>query len=441
MNGQADIRVDDVGAVVRRAVTLEPDLNTYPPVPLSGIRKRLVDSIVCTPADTHSPDDLFRKLRWGGLIIFVTPDRGQAVRFGIQLTNFGFKITHKITQVVRGLFGLPIPFLGRKLYFFVARKVDLLPPGQTTERFTYHVYLDRIADGSWVVVKEVPTLDMVMARLRSKWTELPEEVLEKRARKFSDKIFPVFLTREAAILKIVNRDIPDEYRDRVPQLLYMERDKRGYVQRIRLSWLRNGGEPLSQLEFARQSADLLRALHDHVGIMHLDLRLDNFVITPRGVGFVDFGSAVRVNENLKENPLLFNLFEELMRTSEIQRMLLNMTLSGQVTSQAISCGLHKVDKAVDYFYLAVQISSPHTNPDLKDLIRFDKKSDEARELARLTEQILRPTDPAKPIFRSAADILAGIAGIQSPVSAEKDPPGSSDKAATANPSEKIVPST
>ena len=62
-----------------------------------------------------------------------------------------------------------------------------------------------------------------------------------------------------------------------------------------------------------------------------------------------------------------------MRTSEIQRMLFRMTRTGEVTSEAISGGLHKVDKAVDYFYLAVQISSPHANPDLKDLIRYDKQ--------------------------------------------------------------------
>ena len=157
-----------------------------------------------------------------------------------------------------------------------------------------------------------------------------------------------------------------------------------------------------------QSADPSGALHDEAGIMHLDLRLDNFVITPAGVGFVDFGSAVRVDENLKQSPLLSSLFEELMRTSEIQRMLFRMTRTGEVTSEAISGGLHKVDKAVDCFYLAVQISSPHANPDLKDLIRFDKGSDEARRLSRLTEQILRPADPAKPAYRSAADILAGI---------------------------------
>jgi serine/threonine protein kinase len=68
------------------------------------------------------------------------------------------------------------------------------------------------------------------------------------------------------------------------------------------------GRPLTQLEFARQSAELLAALHDAAGVMHLDLRLDNFVITDHGVGFVDFGSAVRVGEEFPEASLLSNLF-------------------------------------------------------------------------------------------------------------------------------------
>ncbi len=74
-----------------------------------------------------------------------------------------------------------------------------------------------------------------------------DDVIEKRARKFSDKIFPVFLTREAAILKIVNRDLPEAYRDRVPRLLKWRRMSEDMRRRLHLSWLRNGGEPLSQI--------------------------------------------------------------------------------------------------------------------------------------------------------------------------------------------------
>ncbi|MGD0464017.1 MAG: phosphotransferase [Tepidisphaeraceae bacterium] len=416
-----DIGSDRVAAIVRRVAHVDGDLRAHPPVPLAQAdSKRLSDALLCTSGDSLSPMQLFNRLRWGGQAVFVTPDREEAVRFSLRLAGKGFEITQKPAALARRPLGLPIPFLSPKAHYFVARKVQLIVPGETTDRFTYHVHLEcPDPGGTYEVVKEVPSLEMVMARLRAKWPDLGEEVIEKRARKFSHKIFPVFLTREAAILKIVNRDLPEAYRGRVPCPLKLEKDERGYARRLHMSWLRNGGEPLSQLEFARQSADLLRALHDDVGVMHLDLRLDNFVITPAGVGFVDFGSAVRADENLKQSPLLSSLFEELMRTSEIQRMLFRMTKTGEVTSEAISGGLHRVDKAVDYFYLAMQISSPHANPDLKDLIQYDKQGPEARLLSKLTEQILRPADPSKPPFRSAADILRGIEDLRSAETAER----------------------
>jgi hypothetical protein len=404
------VTTNDFAYVIRKAAAADPDFKAHPPTPLTDDTHGLADALICISDQTGPKGEaLFDRLRWGGQGIVVCPSPEHALELSSHLADNGFEITQPPSHIWCGLLNLPIPFLSRKISYFVARKVHLIRPGQTTDRFTFNVYLARFTPSDeYVVVKEVPTLEMVMNRLRSKWPDLASEILEKRARKFSDKIFPVFLTREAAILKIVNRDLPEAYRPRIPQLLEMEKDDRGFARRLHLSWLRNGGNPLSQLEFATQSADLLRALHDDVGVMHLDLRLDNFVITPAGVGFVDFGSAVRVDENLKQSPLLSNLFEELMRTSEIQRMLFRMTRTGEVTSEAISGGLHKVDKAVDYFYLAVQISSPHANPDLKDLIQFNKQSPEAKLLSRLTDQILRPADPAKPAFRSAADILRGI---------------------------------
>ena len=39
-------------------------------------------------------------------------------------------------------------------------------------------------------------------RLQSKAPHSPLQTLERRARKFADQIFPLFLTREAAMLKI-----------------------------------------------------------------------------------------------------------------------------------------------------------------------------------------------------------------------------------------------
>jgi serine/threonine protein kinase len=175
-----------------------------------------------------------------------------------------------------------------------------------------------------------------------------------------------------------------------------------------MNWLRNGGKPITQLEFAAQAADLLHALHDMVGVIHLDLRLDNFVITEHGVGFVDFGSSVRVGEDLSGSGLLATLFEELMHTSEIQRMLEKMTLSGAVTSPVIREGYQKVDKAVDFFYLAVQINQPLNNPDFRGLVQFDPASDEAKAIKQMTAEVLRPHDANHPMYRGVKDLLRDI---------------------------------
>jgi serine/threonine protein kinase len=180
-----------------------------------------------------------------------------------------------------------------------------------------------------------------------------------------------------------------------------------------MTWLRQGNPaPLSQIEFARQAAELLNVVHDTVGIIHLDLRLDNVVITPEGVSFVDFGSAVRVGENIHGNPMLSTIFEELMRTSQIQRMLYKMKSSGLVTSQVISEAYQRVDKAVDLFYLAVQMNQPLNNPDFEGLVEFDVNSAEAKGIERLTHDILHPADPTRPPYRTARDVLIGLKDLQ-----------------------------
>ena len=260
--------------------------------------------------------------------------------------------------------------------------------------------------------KEVPTYDRILTRLRSKAPDLPLTTIERRAKKFTEQIFPLFLTREAAMLKIIARECPREYLNRFPRIVELQKDNKGYVQRLWTTWLRNGGQALTQIEFARQAAQLLHVLHDRIGIIHLDLRMDNMVITEHGVGFVDFGSAVRVNENIQGNAVLSTLFGELMRTSQIQRMLDKMSTTGGVTSHLIRGAYQQVDKAVDLFYLVMQMSQPTANPDIRDLILFDKFSPVAMELAKLTNAVLRPADPQRPQFRTARDVLEAICRIE-----------------------------
>lgn len=367
----------------------------------------MADYRFATEQDPHDPETVFWQVRWGGNFVFCSKSKDKVRQTAEQFANAGFLLERPVGAVRQPMKFLP--FLGRKVHYFIGRKMQLIPPGDITDRFTYMVELtaDKARD-RYVVTKRVPTDEWVINRLKRRWPELPYDTVEKRAKKFTEKIFPLFLTREAAILKILQEHLPEQYKGRVPQCVHVEKDSRGFVRLMQMNWLRNGGRPLRQLEFAMQAADLLRAVHDAAEVIHLDLRLDNMVVTPDGVGFVDFGSAVRVGEDISSNPLLATLYGELMKTSHIQRMLDQMTISGHVTAEHICQSRGKVDKAVDVFYLAVQFNSPHDNPDLKELIEFKPGSDEAVALQKLTKRILTPPDPLNPQIKTAKDVLRSL---------------------------------
>jgi hypothetical protein len=373
-----------------------------------------VDYLFATAADQHAPDAIFSKLRWGGQLVFVSDQVQHAACAYEQFNNQGgFVIDHNIATARTSRFGLTLPLIGKKVFYFVARKVDLIPPGQSTERFTFNVQLekDHVPHGDrrgYTVVKRIPTVANIIARLREKHTDVDPEVLERRATKLVEKIFPVFLTRETAFLKLLQRDLPSEYRHRVPRLLHMEQNSDGMVNKLVMNWLRIGGQPLDQYDFARQSAELLHAVHTCAKIIHLDVRLDNIVITPQGVSFVDFGSAVRVDEDISKSPLLGSLFDEMMSTSQIQRLLGRMKSSGSLTNSYIRNAHHKVDKAVDLFYLAMQWNKPHSNPDLAPFIHFDETSETARQIQKLTNAVMKPKDPDNPTYTSSESLLRGL---------------------------------
>lgn len=370
--------------------------------------------------DACEPDRLFRVLRWGGQFVYASPRPRQVAElleryrrrpdFTIDLEPQ----TITAPRTVRlGRFSARLPLLQKRHYFFVARKVLITQPDEITDRYSYDVRLTpNGSPGNYVVLKQVPTFEHACRRLAARFPDQPREMIEKGARKLVNKVFPVFLTREAALLKIIQRDLPDEYRDRFPTVLDIQQDERGLVQRMTLNWLRLGGEPISQLEFARQATDCLRVLHDRVGVIHLDLRLDNMVVTPRGVGFVDFGSAVRCGEDFSGNPMLQTLFSELLSTSQIQRDLKRLVRKGKVTSRLFTNSQQRIDKAVDLFYLVLQMNNPHTNPDFRGLVRYDRHADDARRLARLSRNVLQPQDDRCLHYRSAADVLQGIERLQ-----------------------------
>jgi len=371
-----------------------------------------VDYLYAEGDDAPSAPEVFKRLRWGGQILIVSRKPATIERLCKHYgKRQGFVLEAGPASVRVGV--LPLPGLSRRWHYMLARKVLLLPPGDFSDRFTFHVQLVRVKDqDEYVVMKRLPSRDSVIARLRQRFPDLSEADLEARSGKLLDRVFPIFLTREAAILRILQRKLPEDYRDRVPDVLGVEKGPDGLVRKLYLRWLRLGGQRLSQLEFSLQAADLLRVLHEIARVIHLDLRLDNVVITPRGVCFVDFGSAVRIDEDLSESPLLQSLFDEMMSTSQIQRVLGRMKDSGQLTSPVISRVHQKVDPAVDFFYLAVQINTPHQNPDFRGLVEMHKHSREARYISQLTDQVLRPKNPVDPRFRSAADVLKGLKQVE-----------------------------
>lgn len=373
-------------------------------------RLRQTDWLIATPDRPHRPRCVFERLHWGGQFVFVAHDHRRVVALSRLYHRKGFTIEQPIGTIGRRCLGIP---LGRRAYFFVARKTAMVQPGHYSDRFTYDVQLERLPGGDeYVVVKKVPTMEDLLRRLESRTREAKSARLIKHARQLHDTIFPVFLTREAAFLKILQRDLPEPFRRRVPRIVKLERDDRGYVQRLELNWMRRAAERMSHIDFAVQAAELLQQLHERARVIHLDLRLDNFVITDDGVGFVDYGSAARVGENLAASPLLSNLFGHIMRTSQIQRMLDHMAGTGAVTSELITNSRQKVDKAIDLFYLAVQIERPDTNPYTRELVRYEPRSREAALISDLCAQVLRPGDPKRPAYSSIREVVAALHEIR-----------------------------
>ncbi|HSU68711.1 MAG TPA: hypothetical protein VLJ39_17655, partial [Tepidisphaeraceae bacterium] len=426
--GPASEPAPDLGALAiirQRVLDADPEFRHFAPIETAQNGAGLREFLIATDDEPHDPDQIFARLRWGGQFVFVSRKRREVNALQQRFSERGYALSRGPGSV-RG--GWRIPLLSPKAHYLVARKTAIIPPREFSDRFTYQVELERRdlpADGGqaelgtdhWVVRKEIPSYERVLARLRFKAPDVPVATLERRAKKFVEQIFPLFLTREAAMLRIIERDCPRQFAHRFPRIIEAQKDGKGYVQRLVTTWLRNGGKPITQLEFAKQSAELLHVLHDKLGIIHLDLRMDNMVVTEAGVGFVDFGSAVRDNENIHGNAVLSTLFGELMRTSQIQRMMDRMTTAGSLTSKVIREAHQQVDKSVDVFYLAVQINQPTANPDLQDLILYDKYSPEAKELARLNHEILRPTDPNHPHYRTAHDVLQEILRIESKLKA------------------------
>jgi hypothetical protein len=60
------------------------------------------------------------------------------------------------------------------------------------------------------------------------------------------------------------------------------------------------------------------------------------------------------------------------------------------------------------FYLSLQFTTPHANPDLAHLIHYEPHGEMARRIAALSKTVLRPGDPNDASHKTAKDILRSL---------------------------------
>ncbi|MEM7626907.1 MAG: phosphotransferase [Planctomycetota bacterium] len=376
----------------------------------------LLDVRLAGPGEPKEAEDAFERLRWGGVFACIDPDPARIERLMKEYDGAnGFSIEQPMDELWGGPMGLRIPGVTPRAFFFVARKTHLAQPGTVSERHTYDVTLvpDAEAPHGYRVRKQVPTVEDTVQRLLRRSPGLARDEAQLKALRLINEVFPIFLTREAKMLQAVQAALPESCRQRVPRLLGVGKNEQGFVTALEMNWLRNGGRPISHLEYARQAAELLTVLHDHARIMHLDLRSDNLVITEHGVGFIDFGTAAHVDEDLLASKVLGPLFSDVMKASQIQKSLGLMLEQGKVTNEALAEVYGRPDRKVDTFQLAVLINQPHANPEFERLVEYNPIGATAQQLETLTAAILRPQNPDAAAFKAAADVLRGIKRIAS----------------------------
>ncbi|MEM6458624.1 MAG: hypothetical protein AAF710_04465 [Planctomycetota bacterium] len=302
------------------------------------------------------------------------------------------------------------------------RKVLIDPPGRLTAKHSYDVRLEPAPDAAerpglgpetWDVVKRVPTMQQAIDRLRQTCPGVPPRRLDLIASKLVNKVFPIFLTREAAMLQLLQRDLPPDLRDRVPRALSLRAGAGGLVREVRLSWLRQGGERMSHARFAREAAEVVRALHESAGVLHLDLRLDNLIVTDAGVGVVDFGSAVRIGEDFSANVMLQTLVREMLAASQVTRDLARQREKDLVRADIFAGLPHPPAPAFDLFALVSNMTRPHDNPDFKGLVKYNRMGRTATRLSKLRRRVLKPEPNDPSPIRDVRGLCAAL-GAETP---------------------------
>jgi len=377
------------------------------------------DYLFAVEEDPTDPELVFNDLRFGGQFVYISSRRGKVKEVArAYAEGSGFVIETGPASVK---IGKRMMVLSEQLHYLVLRRTELIRPGEIAQSFTFDVRLvpNAQSPSGYVVRKQIPSPAYVFKRLKEKYPNVSDEKIGASSRQLVDQVFPVLLTREVAFLKILQRDLPANFRHRVPKLVDWEQGPDGYVDWMEMLWLRQGGNTLSQIEFARQATHLLHLVHEKARVIHLDLRLDNMLITPDGVCLIDFGSGVRVGEQFKDTSLLKKIFNELMSTSGVQKVMGRLIDAGRITSSELIHAHRKVDKSADLFYLALQFEHLHKHPDFRGLIRYDPSSEEAKGIRRITYEILRPPDPDSPTIRTCRQLLERLDRLDADLQDEK----------------------
>lgn len=367
-----------------------------------------------------APDRVMPALRFGGQFVFVTRSARQAAQVE---RRFAARPEFVIERPAAPLpCGRLACVLHQAPLLLVARKVLLDHPDRLLSRQSFDV---RLAPGptpsGWLVSKRIPDLEHTRDRLARLSPRRDAGQTDLLARKLTDTVFPILLTRETGFLRLLQQRLPDPLRALVPEALRAERDAHGRVRCLDMTWLREGGEPISATAFARQAAALLAALHRDARIVHLDLRLDNMVVTEHGVGFVDFGSACLIGEAIEDQRVVGSLFNSMLSASRIRRDLRRLRRKGLVTSSLFDRCYRDRDPAIDLFALALQMTRPTANPVFRGLVEEPRSDTEAERLTKLQRHVLRPRDPARPYLTDPAQIAALLAGQRiDPATADDD---------------------
>ncbi|BAM03257.1 protein kinase family protein [Phycisphaera mikurensis] len=395
------------------AAAAAPPAPTDPEAPEPAVNLYVAAAPAAVPADA-----LLARLRWGGVLLLTAANRR-----ALAAREAGFAGGEWLAEgdpcplppwplAPSGLLGPVLGWPGRRAAARAWRKVRHEPedrPSLYHHSFDVRLGRDAGQPSGFRVIKRVPTMTAIQRRLArhaERGGGAKHADLEQAARKLGNKIFPVFLTREAAFLKILQERLPELVdAGRFPRVLDLEKDERGFVKRIEMSWLRLGGPPIGAVAFATGAVELVEKLHRVARIVHLDLRLDNFVITDSGVCLVDFGSGIRVGETFDSRGMLDKLLQEMLSSSRIRQDLRRMQRKDRVTSPVFENAYDPPGPAVDLYSVAQNLTQAARHAEFSGLLRSSKR--EASELSRLRRGVLRPA-PGEPVIATTAELLEAL---------------------------------